>query len=151
MVNVRQRLFEQMLRIPRFRQVAALPFQGSLSQRRVLLITSLGTRRWIIPKGNIEPGLTAPESAEFEAFEEAGVVGRLAASGLGTYTYDKIDDDDDAVLHHVKVYPLEVQQTLDAFPDSEKRERQWMAPEEAIDAVDEAGLKDLIAKFAEGE
>lgn len=137
-----------MLRIPRFRQVAALPFQDAASQRRVLLITSLGTRRWIIPKGNIEPGLTAPESAEFEAFEEAGVVGRLAAASLGSYTYDKIDDDEE-ILHHVKVYPLEVQQTLDTFPDSEKRERQWMAPEEAIEAVDEAGLKELIAKFAE--
>lgn len=139
-----------MLRIPRFRQVAALPFRDEASLRRVMLITSLGTRRWILPKGNIEPGLTAPESAEFEAFEEAGVVGRLAPSSLGSYTYDKIgDEDDEAILHHVKVYPLEVQQTLDTFPDHEKRERQWMAPDEAISVVDEPGLKELITRFAE--
>lgn len=138
-----------MLRIPKFRQVAALPFQNAASQRRVLLITSLGTRRWIIPKGNIEPGLTATESAEFEAFEEAGVVGRLASSSLGSYTYDKIDDDQDAILHHVKVFPLEVERSLDAYPEQDKRERKWMVPEEAIHAVDEPGLKELISKFAE--
>jgi len=138
-----------MLRIPKFRQVAALPFRDEAAMRRVMLITSLGTRRWILPKGNIEPGLTAPESAEFEAFEEAGVVGRLASSSFGTYSYDKIGEDEEAILHHVRVYPLKVQQTLEAFPEQEKRERKWMDPDEAIEAVDEPSLKELIAKFTE--
>jgi 8-oxo-dGTP pyrophosphatase MutT (NUDIX family) len=137
-----------MIRIPRFRQCAALPFQDTASQRRVMLITSLGTRRWILPKGNIEPGLTIRESAEFEAFEEAGVMGNLQADSIGSYTYEKTDEDED-ILHHVKVFPLEVSQILDEFPDYEKRERQWMSVAEAADAVDEPGLKTLIGKFSE--
>ncbi|NKB43704.1 MAG: NUDIX domain-containing protein [Alphaproteobacteria bacterium] len=136
-----------MIRIPRFRQCAALPFQDKASLRRVLLITSLGTRRWILPKGNIEPGLTVRESTEFEAFEEAGVMGTLHSDSIGSYTYEKFNDDED-ILHHVKVFPLEVEKVLDEYPHHTKRERQWMEPVDAIEAVDEPELKDLIAKFA---
>jgi len=137
-----------MLRIPRFRQCAALPFQDIASCRRVMLITSLGTKRWILPKGNIEPGLTVRESTEFEAFEEAGVMGSLHANSIGSYTYEKVGEDED-LLHHVKVFPLKVTKVLDEYPHQVKRERQWMDPTEAIEAVDEPELKELIGKFAE--
>ena len=137
-----------MIRLPRFRQCAALPFQDTASRRRVMLITSLGTRRWILPKGNIEPGLTIRESAEFEAFEEAGVMGNLHASSIGSYSYEKLDEDE-GITHHVKVFPLEVSQVLDEFPDHQKRERQWMTIEEAAEAVAEPDLKELIAQFSE--
>lgn len=137
-----------MLRIPRFRQCAALPFQGIASRQRVMLITSLGTKRWILPKGNIEPGLTVRESTEFEAFEEAGVMGALHSDSIGSYTYEKTDGDED-ILHHVKVFPLEVTKVLEEYPHHVKRERQWMDPAEAIEAVDEPELKELIGKFAE--
>ncbi|MBT4739741.1 MAG: NUDIX hydrolase [Rhodospirillaceae bacterium] len=137
-----------MIRIPRFRQCAALPFQDLASRRRVMLITSLGTRRWILPKGNIEPGLTVRESTEFEAFEEAGVVGALHPDSIGTYTYEKFNDEED-ILHHVKVFPLEVSKVLEEYPHHTKRDRQWMEPAEAVAAVDEPELKELIAKFAE--
>jgi 8-oxo-dGTP pyrophosphatase MutT (NUDIX family) len=137
-----------MIGFPRFRQAAALPFDSSHPQGRFLLITSLGTRRWILPKGNIEPGLTARESAEFEAFEEAGVIGRVAGSSIGTFTYDKTDDGE-PMTHHVKVFPLEVRQMLERYPDSDLRKRQWMTPSEAAAAVDEQALKDLLVRFSE--
>jgi len=113
---------------------------------RVLLITSLGTRRWIIPKGNIDPGMTARESAEIEAFEEAGVTGHLAPDSIGSFTYEKIRNDE-ALLHDVKVFPLEVREMLDRYPESEKRERQWMTPAEAAEAVQEEDLKKILKRF----
>jgi ADP-ribose pyrophosphatase YjhB (NUDIX family) len=36
---------------------------------RVLLMTSRDTGRWIIPKGNIKPGVTPRRAAEQEAYE----------------------------------------------------------------------------------
>jgi ADP-ribose pyrophosphatase YjhB (NUDIX family) len=41
--------------------------------------------RWIFPKGGVEPGLTAAQSAALEAFEEAGVHGRMEAIPFGRY------------------------------------------------------------------
>jgi 8-oxo-dGTP pyrophosphatase MutT (NUDIX family) len=41
-----------------------------------LLVQTRGGR-WIFPKGGVEPGLTYAQSAALEAFEEAGVHGRM--------------------------------------------------------------------------
>ena len=53
------------------RQAAAL----AIRRGRVCLITSRNGKRWVIPKGWIEPGQTAGETALQEAYEEAGLVG----------------------------------------------------------------------------
>ena len=55
------------------RQAAALPIKAG----KICLITSSNGKRWIIPKGLIEPGQTAAENALQEAWEEAGLVGSL--------------------------------------------------------------------------
>ena len=44
---------------------------------RILLITSRGTRRWVIPKGWPMRGLKPQEAAAVEAAEEAGIVGEV--------------------------------------------------------------------------
>ncbi|MFN7960417.1 MAG: NUDIX hydrolase [Thermoanaerobaculia bacterium] len=45
----------------------------------VLLISTAGGRRWQLPKGHIEAGETARETAEREVREETGVTGRVVA------------------------------------------------------------------------
>ena len=55
------------------RQVAALCWRTGLAGLEVLLITSRHSKRWILPKGWLQPDLTAAENAAREAFEEAGV------------------------------------------------------------------------------
>ena len=147
MVNVQATKRQRMLGLPRFRQCAAMPFQDGTAGRRFLLITSLDTKRWIIPKGNIEPGLSARESAELEAFEEAGVTGKLHHASVGSYAYRK-EVGDEELLHHVKVFPLEVSQELKDYPHSQKRKRMWVAGDKAADLVDEMDLKKMILKFS---
>jgi len=56
-------------------QFAALPFRVKEDKVQVLLITSRGTGRWIVPKGWPMEGKTPAESALQEAWEEAGVQG----------------------------------------------------------------------------
>ena len=63
-------------------QVAALCWRRR-PVPEVLLVTTLRTRRWILPKGWPHPGLSLPESAAREALEEAGVTGRIEATPLG--------------------------------------------------------------------
>lgn len=57
---------------PFHRQAAAIPYEVHDGRVEVMLLTSRNTRRWIIPKGNIEKGETALKAAAAEAFEEAG-------------------------------------------------------------------------------
>ncbi len=49
------------------------------------LITSLNRKRWIFPKGIINPGETLEETALKEALEEAGLHGQIVREPLGTY------------------------------------------------------------------
>jgi 8-oxo-dGTP pyrophosphatase MutT (NUDIX family) len=49
-----------------------------------LLVQTRGGR-WIFPKGGVEPGLTSAQSAALEAFEEAGVHGRIEAISFTRY------------------------------------------------------------------
>jgi 8-oxo-dGTP pyrophosphatase MutT (NUDIX family) len=45
--------------------------------------------RWIFPKGNAEPGLTHAQAAALEAFEEAGVHGRMEEASFTRYVRRK--------------------------------------------------------------
>jgi 8-oxo-dGTP pyrophosphatase MutT (NUDIX family) len=71
-------------------QYGALPYREIKSGVQILLVTSRGTRRWIIPKGWPQRGMPAHRAAALEAFEEAGVVGKVSKKTVGSYWYDKI-------------------------------------------------------------
>jgi 8-oxo-dGTP pyrophosphatase MutT (NUDIX family) len=49
------------------------------------LLVETGGGRWTFPKGSAEPGLTTAQAAALEAFEEAGVHGRMEEVPFGRY------------------------------------------------------------------
>ena len=49
------------------------------------LLVQTGKGRWIFPKGGVEPGLTHAQAAALEAFEEAGVHGRMEEASFTRY------------------------------------------------------------------
>lgn len=126
-------------------QYAALPVRtlpdGEID---VLLVTSRETRRWIVPKGWPERGLAPHEVAAKEAFEEAGVKGRILADPLGSYHYRKRLRDGSTVACEVTVYPLTVRREAKKWPESRQRERRWVSLSEAAMMVDEPGLVTLL-------
>jgi len=128
-------------------QSAALPYSYRDEQIQLMLITSSGTGRWIIPKGHIEPGLTPAESAEAEALEEAGVIGNIAAKSIGSYIYTKRPERGGDRCR-VRVFALEVTRVLDDYQEAALRERQWMTVPKAVKAVREPDLRALFEKFA---
>jgi 8-oxo-dGTP pyrophosphatase MutT (NUDIX family) len=69
-------------------QVAAVCYRIGRSGIEFLLIQTRGGR-WTFPKGGIEPGLTHAQAAALEAFEEAGVHGRIEESSFTHYTRRK--------------------------------------------------------------
>jgi 8-oxo-dGTP pyrophosphatase MutT (NUDIX family) len=117
------------------KQAAAIPvFRG-----QVCLVTSRNGKRWVIPKGCLEPGKTASEIALQEAWEEAGLVGTLQPDPVGSYLYDK-----NGLTCHVLVYVLNVTETRDHWPEETIRERSWVGPGEAIARIDDRGLREIL-------
>ena len=69
-------------------QVAAVCYR--LRNRRIefLLVQTRGGR-WTFPKGGAEPGLSTAQAAALEAFEEAGVHGRMEVASFARYVRPK--------------------------------------------------------------
>ena len=54
--------------------------------QQVLLITSRGSGRWVIPKGWPTKRLKDHKAAAREAEQEAGVLGKVKSKPIGNYT-----------------------------------------------------------------
>jgi uncharacterized protein len=117
----------------------------------VLLVTSRGTGRWVIPKGNVGKGATLHAAAAREAEEEAGVAGAVCPIPLGSYRYRKKRNNGASLMVDVDVFPLAVTQEFDSWKEQHQRERRWFTLPEAAEAVDEPDLRDLMRSFAPSE
>lgn len=124
--------------------VLAYSFEGSTP--KVLMITSRGRGRWVLPKGRIEDGQTAKEAALMEAYEEAGIRGEIAGSKIGTYSYSKFDQAD-GNAYRVRVFPMAVSDVSDDWPEKSERDRTWMDFPSAANAVEEPELRALLSDF----
>ena len=113
----------------------------------VLLVTSRQTKRWVIPKGNIGNGVPAHTAAAIEAEEEAGVLGLICPTPLGSYRYRKRRSTGASLMIDVDVYPLAVNTELGAWKEQDERQRRWFTLADAAEAVDEPDLRDLIRSF----
>jgi 8-oxo-dGTP pyrophosphatase MutT (NUDIX family) len=90
-------------------------------------------------------GRNAAEAAATEAWEEAGaVISSLGPTPVGTYRYKKAFRGGAAATCETMVFPIEVESLADEYPQKERRRRAWVSPEEAAEAVDEPGLKELL-------
>ncbi len=69
-------------------QVAAVCYRWRKGEIEFLLVRT-GGGRWTFPKGGTEPGLTHAQAAAIEAFEEAGVHGRIEELPFARYMYRK--------------------------------------------------------------
>ncbi|WP_187432314.1 hypothetical protein ROLI_025700 [Roseobacter fucihabitans] len=128
-------------------QFAALCYRIKKKKLQVLLITSRGTRRWIMPKGWPMDGQTPAGSAMQEAWEEAGVRGRSDGRCLGIYSYSKDADDLGALPCLAMVYAVEVTDLAEDYPEVGQRKRAWMSRKKAAQVVDEPELARILRDF----
>ena len=126
-------------------QVGALCVQPETG--RVLLVTSRGTGRWIIPKGWPMDGRSVGGAALREAWEEAGVRGEVEETAFGRYSYDKKLTKGLSAPVEVQVHLVRVEGLDKNFPERKQRQRRWFTPAEAAGLVDEAGLARLLRRL----
>ncbi len=128
-------------------QVAALPWRRGKSGVEILLVTTRTTKRWVIPKGWPMDGKSDHEAAAIEAYEEAGVRGRIANEMFGRFSYFKVTDKGKARSVTVAVYPLLVDNELKDWPERRERERRWMIGAEACAMAGEPELVPVLKRF----
>lgn len=129
-------------------QYAALPWRRHQGVLQILLITTRGTGRWIIPKGWPEATLSAPQCAAREALEEAGVVGEIASRKLGSFDCHKRVKNGAMLPLHIEVFTMEVVRQRRDWAEKGHRTIAWCTLDDALVRVREPGLRKLIIKFA---
>jgi 8-oxo-dGTP pyrophosphatase MutT (NUDIX family) len=82
---------------------------------------------WGIPKGFLDPGDSPGDAALREAYEEAGIGGRLIGDPVGTYDYHKRGS-----RYTVAVFLMEVLQEETAWPERRLREREWFGLDDGL-------------------
>jgi 8-oxo-dGTP pyrophosphatase MutT (NUDIX family) len=87
--------------------------------------------------------MTSQDSAAKEAWEEAGLLGKVCSESIGTYEYYK-----SGFTCQVEVFLLPVETVLENWPESSKRKRQWVNIPKAVKRVHEPELKLIIADLS---
>ena len=136
------------VKAPLYIQYAALPWRKAHGVLEILLITTLTTARWIVPKGWPIDGLSPAGSAAQEALEEAGIAGAIDAHPIGAYSYRKLRKSGETVTCKVDVFPLEVKTQKRSWAEKGTRQFNWLPVEDAMTRVQEAGLRRILLKFA---
>lgn len=111
----------------------------------MLLISSRGTKRWVVPKGTLEPDEKPHKCAEREASEEAGIQGKAQKGAIGYYTYVKALGEPPYI---VSVFLLRVKSVAKDFLEKGQREYVWVSPTEAAKMVQEPELQSIFRRFA---
>ncbi|WP_239520700.1 NUDIX hydrolase [Pseudooceanicola aestuarii] len=128
-------------------QYAALCYRMKGDKPQILLITSRGTGRWVVPKGWPMSGKTPEEAALREAYEEAGVMGRAGRRPIGIYPYYKVLEKGDDLPTVVTLFPVRVRLLKAEFPEMDQRRRKWFSRKKAAARVEEPELARMLRKF----
>ena len=110
-----------------------------LRNGQICLVSSRSGKRWVVPKGCMEPGMTAGEVGLQEAWEEAGLVGLLGPEPVGSYLYAKWGG-----TCHVTVFLMQVTEVAEDWPERSVRQRRWVSVAEALQMLDDEGLRAVV-------
>jgi len=108
-------------------QAAAVCYRVGSREIEFLLVRTRGGR-WTFPKGGLEPGLTHAQSAALEAFEEAGVHGRIEVTAFARYVHQT---ESRSAVKPVPVLAFLCEVRRLVKPQESKRNRTWFPAEKA--------------------
>ena len=125
-------------------RTAAIPWRRAGIGIEVLLITGRSSGKWTIPKGWPMLLRSLADAALEEAYEEAGVRGRVAPVALGVVNAPKSYRLAGTIDWLLQVHGLEVTEELAHWPEQQQRRRRWMTIDEAARRVRPKALVSLI-------
>ena len=128
-----------------YTQSSVIPYRVQDADVEILVILSSQKKHFVVPKGIKDPGLSPQNSAAKEAWEEAGVKGRVMDPAIGSYRYEKW-----GAVCTVDVYAMEVTDVVREHEWLEShRGREWVSPEEAAKRLKQKELVPMVLALAE--
>ena len=135
-------------KLSRSEQVAAVCYRVR-SEIEFLLVRTRGGSRWTFPKGSAEPGLTPAQAAALEAFEEAGVHGRIEQNSFAYYIAQKGPKSKQGSVARDVIINAHLCEVLRlARPKEPDRGRRWFSPAEATRHLQKGRDSSAAAAFA---
>ena len=123
---------------PTIAQAGGIVFDVVEGEPRILVVTAKTTPSdWIFPKGHIEPGETAEETARREVREEAGVEGEpIALVGASEFPMQE-------GLIHVDYYLIKRVTSVEA---TEGRQLRWCSVQDALSLLTFEDARGLLTR-----
>lgn len=118
------------------RRYGVLPYTEDNGKKELVLVTSKTRRNWILPKGRRISGKSGAASALQEAYEEAGLLGRIKGSKAIRVVIRRRGKKILLIL-----YPMRVEKILKRWPESKYRKRLSVSMQKAHRVMDCPGMK----------
>ena len=127
-------------------QAGVLAWLPGTDPMQFCIVTSRRTGRWILPKGNIDPGMSPREAAEQEALEEAGLVGTAEPEPIAIFRAPKIRP---PLIWTIEVtyYPMRVDEVLDDWIEADLRTRRFVTLDEARELLWQPEVIAVVERF----
>lgn len=121
------------------KQYGVIPYTTKKNRVKLILITSRINGLWIFPKGNPIKNKTIFETAEQEAFEEAGIRGKVQKKQPYSFSYSHRNKE-----YEVTLFPMKVETILDDWPEQRERERKTVSIEKALSMITLDNLRQCL-------
>jgi len=133
-------------------QAAAVCYRVNGHEIEFLLVRTRAGR-WTFPKGGIEPGLSHAQSAALEAFEEAGVHGRIEVTSFARYarrlrTEFRTKSRSTSRTKPIPVFAFLCEVRRLGKPQESKRNRTWFSAEKTKRRLREGRTEACAAELA---
>jgi hypothetical protein len=125
-------------------QYGVLTYRVTGGKAEVMLLTSRGTGRWVIPKGLPMIGKKPRVVATIEARQEAGIRGIVGRRPVGSFAYTKALEGGEERLCKCVVFLMLVTQEAPTWREQAQRRRAWFPRDIAAEVVEEGALAVVI-------
>jgi 8-oxo-dGTP pyrophosphatase MutT (NUDIX family) len=127
-------------------QVAAVCYRVRGDDVEFLLVRT-GSGHWTFPKGGVEPGLTHAQAASLEAFEEAGVHGRIQEASFTRYIRRKKRNSGNSAQIEIGVSAYLCEVLRLSSPQETGRNPSWFSSEKTKRRLSEDRARDFAAEL----
>lgn len=124
-------------------RVAVVPVIGSKRKLKICMVTRRCRDGWIVPTGKTEKKLSNRQVATLEAFEEAGMLGKLDSKFR---IQVKLPSPCKQYERKTTVFLLHVKRILKSWPEEDERRRRQVSLKEYLQTVPNQKLKRRLGK-----